>query len=696
MPTNQRARLLAWSIPLAFASVLGAQGPTLADAQAAARTIDAMVGRALAARQQEPNPLVDDATFLRRAYLTIVGRIPSAAEAQAFLRDGSGNRRAALIERLLESPGRDSHEFHYWADLLRGRSRLMRQTSGEPFLHWLKESIAADQPYDAMVRDMLTAEGPAHQRGNGATGYILRDLGMPLDNMANTIRVFLGTRVECAQCHNHPFDKWTQRQFFEMSAFFGGMRYQSDFERSAAGQSLRQMAQQVYAEHGRQAQQALRRLILPLGVGVAGSGTGLLRLPDDYKYDDAKPGQPVAAQVIFGERVDLPVELPRVPQRPPARAQAARGRNVPVGKEVDARETFAAWLTDPANPRFAANAANRQWKRVFGRGLIEPVDDLRDDTRAAIPELMDFLAQLFADLRFDVKQYQRVLLHTQLFQRAVPADEPAAEAAYLFPGPLLQRLSAEQLWDSLLTLVVRDVDSRLLPPGARAEEVYRRFDDLANASPELLRDLVGRELVRYSDPAKYRELERERRAQEVRARMAQNDERQREARPILRDLALARRKGDEAETARLMARLRDLGVAIPGERLPGGGDRDLLRASDLQQPAPANHLLRLFGQSDRETAEAASREATVPQVLAMLNGFVEQQVLGRKDSALRQQLDAARTPPEKVRVAYLAILGREPDARERVSWTPLVQAGEAGVRDLVWVLVNSHEFRFQR
>ncbi|MCK5941842.1 MAG: DUF1549 domain-containing protein, partial [Planctomycetes bacterium] len=164
-----------------------------------AAKLDALLERGLQRKRVEPQPLVDDATFVRRAYLNIVGRIPTLKETERFLADQNPDKRTDLCDLLLDSPGRTSHFSNYWFDLLRVQSR-QRQLSGEPFAHFVRTAVRDDLPYDEFVRAMLTAEGPAHGRDNGATGHLMRDNGMPHDSMANTVRLFLGTRLECAQC----------------------------------------------------------------------------------------------------------------------------------------------------------------------------------------------------------------------------------------------------------------------------------------------------------------------------------------------------------------------------------------------------------------------------------------------------------------------------------------------------------------
>ena len=149
-------------------------------------------------------------------------------------------------------------------------------------------------PYDELVSALITSDGPALERGNGATGYYLRDRGMPEDNMSNTVRIFLGTRLECAQCHDHPFDAWTQKDYFRMVAFTGGVKTQLESYNSPQAREVRQLVNKL--PQGQR--QKVRRALQPLNLGVAGGGTGLARLPEDYQYDDGEPNEIVTAHAI--------------------------------------------------------------------------------------------------------------------------------------------------------------------------------------------------------------------------------------------------------------------------------------------------------------------------------------------------------------------------------------------------------------
>jgi hypothetical protein len=672
---------------------------------AAAREIDRLVDADLAANAVPPNPALDDAGFVRRIYLDLAGRIPTEAETSVFLGSSATDRREALIDRLLESPAYASHLFNWVADLLRVKSRLTNNVSGEPYIHFIKEALAANTPWDVFVRELLTASGPAHQRGHGATGYYLRDRGMPEDNMSNTITVFLGTRLECAQCHNHPFDKWTQIQYHEMVAFTGGLRYTDDtFPRSPEGQRLRALADTFKGEKGKERSlesRAFGNLMQPLQYGISGGGNGLYRLPKDYPYEDAKANQPVKAKVMFGHEVALEVEIPQERKVEPKGKKAAGIK----ASDVHSRDAYAKWLTAAENPRFTTVIANRLWKRFFGAGVIEPVDNLRESTKPVNPALMKHLESVMQGMGFDLKQYIRVLVNSRTYQREACRKDLAEEAAFRFPGPLLRRMSAEQLWDSMVTLVVPDVDATLLEPGEAAEAVYAGYDRLVNLTPEQAKAMVEMDVLRQKDPAKYRELRRKK-EEEAKAALKANAELEKRLADLKEAHKAARKKGDEAESRRLRGEIQALAQGSDPLLMPdmkgmyrkGGENRGgLLRASDLPQPANPGHFLREFGQSDREQIDASHRDSSVPQTLSLLNGFVDKTLLPNAKAAIRQAAAAAASPGDKARAIFRGMLSRDPSARERGIWEPdLASRGDAAVKDLMWTLVNTHEFMFIR
>lgn len=645
-----------------------------------AAKIDALLARGLKRHQATPLPLVDDATFVRRTYLNVVGRIPTLKETEKFLADQSPEKRTALVDLLLNSAGRTSHFSNYWFDLLRVKSR-QRQLSGEPFAHFIRQSVIDNMPYDEFVQELLVAEGAAHATDNGATGHLMRDNGMPHDSMANTVRLFLGTRLECAQCHNHPFDHWTQKQFFEMAAFFGNMRYRDN---RVIG-NFRGLRQELAGEDQRTRQAALR-LVRRITQGIQGTGSGVEQLPKDYQYDDARPMAAIKASTIFGQKVKL--KYPKTNSRSMSkRARAQRRRNAEIATGINSREALAAWMTDKKNPQFAKVIANRMWARTFGRGLVEPRDDWKKDTKAIHPELLKELERLIVRLDFDLRQFERVLLHTQLFQQEAGKTDPQPGTAPLFTGPVLRRMTSQQVWDSLLTLVFDDLDERLRNPGNRAKNVYAAYEQVKNADKdEVLR------LVKGGRGSMMRSMAKERR-KELAQQKAREKAAKRRAAPLMKQLADARRDGDLLRVNELQKQLAEMGINL-GERASKGFEQDLLRASDLEQPARLGHILREFGQSDRETIDAFTDVATVPQVLTLMNGFLDQRVLNGQ-SALRRDLQFAPDGARRIRIAFLTTLNREPTEEELTDWRRQVAVnGKGTLNDLVWVLCNSNEFRF--
>ena len=185
----------------------------------AAADIDRMVGAILAENGQQPNAPATDAQFLRRIYVDAVGRVPTAKEADTFLKNPAPDKRAKLIDDLVFSPGYSMQMFNWMADLLRVKDTFGKGVPAFTFEDWLKMRLAADAPWDKLVYEMLTADGRLCD--NGATGFMLFDAEMPLDGVSNLMTTFLGTNMACAQCHDHPLAEWKQRDFYQMAAFFG-------------------------------------------------------------------------------------------------------------------------------------------------------------------------------------------------------------------------------------------------------------------------------------------------------------------------------------------------------------------------------------------------------------------------------------------------------------------------------------------
>lgn len=577
----------------------------------AASKIDTFVAANYKKFNVQPNPKTTDEQFVRRIYLDVTGTIPSFSQTALFLSSKDPEKRSKLIDQLLGSDGYASHFFNYWADVLRYTDSLNVNVRGDHYRQWIKQSLAENKPWNRMVYEMLTADGLIWK--NPATGYLQRDANMPLDNMNNTIRIFLGTRIGCAQCHNHPFDRWTQKEFYQMAAFTIGTKGQagatdSRFFKDNPNERLREdfYAIEQEEEDRRNSYYRFERMLTYNQMIVNDQADVKIRLPKDYAYSDAKPNDVVEPKVLFGKPVSL-------------------------GKNESPRQGFARWVVQKDNPRFALTLANRLWKQCFGIGQIEPVDDMMDSTVAENPALMAFLEAEMKTLGFDMKEFLRMIFHTETYQRQACFEELQTGQPYHFPGPILRRMTAEQVWDSFVTL----------------------------ASPT---------------PFEYREMP----AELVTSQM-NVDLNSANAEEVLE----AERAMNQAESSKSKRQQKYLykGTLIA-------------RASELPSPVPPNHFLRVFGQSDRELISASSTTGSVPQVLFMFNGPITHMLL-EKDSTIYGNIAKRDDVVNGVKAMFMTILNRVPTPEEsQIAVEEVKRAGVPGYGNVVWSLVNTREFLF--
>ncbi len=394
-------------LPAVFIALAAFPVPAATSAQPAAAQIDALLEAHWKTEKVKGNEPISDEVFARRIYLDLAGRIPTAPELMVFLENTRPDKRAALIDTLLAQESYVSHFYEYWADILRVKTQHINRSGviEAAYEKFLKESLRANKPYDQLVRELLSAKGYAWD--DGAVGYYERDPEMPLENMALTARVFLGTRIECAQCHNHPFDKWKQTEFYHLAAYTYGNRSVNEAF-SGARDAIRAREQAILddfkkekaasTDGGQAAEQRKKerldameyRKIVGIIKGCVGQlfspiglerhGESVLKLPHDFKQSDGQPGD-----------VMKPVTLME-----PA-AEVAPGD--------DPAQVFARWATSPANPRFTKVIVNRLWQAMFGVALLEPLDELREDTKPMAPALEEYLEKLMIAQRYDLRAF---------------------------------------------------------------------------------------------------------------------------------------------------------------------------------------------------------------------------------------------------------------------------------------------------
>lgn len=576
----------------------------------AAGRLDGEVESKLLSKDMQPNEIASDEIFLRRVYLDVAGRIPTLSEATEFLESENPQRREDLIDKLLSSPDYVSNMYNFWADTFRLKERPQANMVADPFLGYVKDAIRTNKKYDQWVYEMLTANGKTWE--NPAVGFQLRDDGMPLPYIDNTVRVFLGTQIGCAQCHDHPFDQWTQYQFYELAAFTTGTR--TRIQRGSPGFKKQNPANLLINEARKKSDKGrvpgeFQRIARANTYSVS-EVKATMRLPHDYAYEDAKPKDVVKPAVLWGE----------IPTK------AINGTP---------REQFAAWVTSADNPQFAKTIANRLWKRFLGTGLVEPIDDFRDEHPCVNEPLLDFLSAEIVRQDFDLKEFTRMILYSRTYQRQSSDYDITSGEIYYFPGPTVRRMTAEQVWDSILTLAVHNPWPFQRPT---ADEMAPILDlDFATATYDSVKSQSERFAKTYFMGPYKRSLNKH---------------------------------------------------AYQGNIL--------CRASELPSPVPADHFLRQFGQGDRETINASQQDATVPQILAMFNGPITHVML-EAGSAIVDNVLAIKSTKERIDAIFLSVLTRRPNSADRrIAASELSRTRQDGVGygNMIWALLNTREFLF--
>lgn len=352
----------------------------------------------------KPAPLADDATFLRRVYLDLIGTLPSPAEVRKFLADNSATKRSQVIDELLTRP----EYVDYWslkmADLLRAHRRYLGDKGLASFSGWIRQSVRENKPLDQFTRELLTAQGNLFT--NGPVGYYFIDEKVE-DLAETTSQVFLGVRLQCTRCHHHPNEVWSQQDYYGLAAFF------TRLETKDSG-----------------------------AAGARFGGPKSLR-PSAKENPNRKPLLTFAPR-LFGETVS------------------------PAPETADPRQQLAEWITKPDNPFFARNFVNRYWAALLGRGLVEPVDDIRATNPASFPALLDALAKDFAAHHFDAKYLLRTICNSRVYQLAPELNPQYDLDGQLFTHRLPRRLSAEVLLDAINQLTGATEKFEGQPTGTRA------------------------------------------------------------------------------------------------------------------------------------------------------------------------------------------------------------------------------------
>ncbi len=352
-----------------------------------------------------PSPLANDSKFVRRAFLDVTGRLPTAEQARAFVEDKTPNKRDKLIDYLLDHPGYGDYFANKWALVLRNKRAQTDPSQSFKFHDWIRRAIQQNMPYDEFVRNILAATGEVED--HPAVAWYT-DVDTPTEEMEDTAQLFLGLRIQCARCHHHPYEQWSQNDYYGFEAFF-------------------------------------TRVARKPGI----KGTANARIVHN-------PGVAQAQNIRTLEYLK-PTGLGGVP--------------LEIEPYEDPRHLLVDWMASPDNPFFARALVNRYWKHFFGRGIVDPEDDMRVTNPPSNPELLDGLAKSFIDSGFNNKQLVRTICTSSTYQLSSEPNEYNLTDKQNFSSFYPRRMNAEPLYDAINQVAGTTVNFAGLPVGTRAVQL---------------------------------------------------------------------------------------------------------------------------------------------------------------------------------------------------------------------------------
>lgn len=371
--------------------------------------IDELIWAKLQTLGIAPSAPCDDATFHRRAFLDVIGRLPTPDETRAFLADTAADKRVQLVDRLLERPEYADYWANQWADLLRPNPYRVGIKAVFNLDGWLREAFRQNKPYNQFVRELLTAQGSTFH--NGAV-TVFRDRREPDEITTMVSQLFLGIRLDCARCHHHPFEVWSQDDFYSFAAYFARIG------RKGTG----------------------------LSPPISGGEEVIFTAPKG-EVKHPVTGQVMSPKPLFGSTPE-------------------------IGSDDDPRRVLADWIVSDDNPYFAKVIVNRIWADLLGRGLVDPVDDLRATNPPTNPALLDALAEQFRKDGYDLKKLLRTIMTSYVYGlSSLPGERNVGDTRY-YSRHYRQRLRAEVLLDAVTDITGLPETFAAMPPGSRAMELW--------------------------------------------------------------------------------------------------------------------------------------------------------------------------------------------------------------------------------
>jgi len=661
---------------------------------------------------------VDDLGFARRLCLDLVGRIPTGKEIKTFLSWPENERRQRLIDQYMADKGFADRFSAFFADMLRIRSN---QEGGNALLAYVHQAISTDMPYDEMCRRLIATNGKAGRTPE--VGFVLGDDADPMALASATAQVFMGIRISCAQCHDHPFDKWTREDFYSVAAFFGKTRRRENNLTRTVYTTEDKMSSVMWPpeDESDAADRKPMKASFPFPYldeteelafikrfeALREKRNAKSQQPKGPSVDDllASAGAKTKSRLKGSERDLLKVSTEA--------KSDIRGIdiNAELYKRSELRRQLAEKITSPRNRYFSRLIVNRLWKDLVGAGFVEPVDDFRDNNPASHPQTMDYLAEEFVANGFSIRWLVKEIVSSPAYQRSHAArDADAAEREKLeqaFLVTKIRRMKAEAMYDSLVTAGhlfevkhmagenPRVIKQRIRVPVEMTDEEAAQQSDADQ--PEALASNDEAMMAEQNMVASTADYGLEKAIEiDFDAVLAADD-----TSPMIDSMQKMSR--DDIEAMRMAASPTPKpGVKYVTKLVERTVDDNpkFSSAYRMATPAPAGHFLRLFGQPARvDLGDERIENASMRQALLMLNGQLTHQAarVGPLEPVYPMLTGSDADLEKAVQYTYVEILTRKPSANEVAEAIEIIESAAepmTGFADFRWILLNSNEFRF--
>lgn len=664
-------------------------------------------------------PVIDDMAFMRRVTIDLIGRIPTEDEIQQYMKAPVATRRAELVDRLLQDPTFADRWTVFFGDQLRIRSG---QPGGAALTAFIHKAIEVGMPYDVICRQLISANGKAGKQPE--VGFILGDEADPLAMAGVTAQVFMGIRVSCAQCHDHPFDVWTRKEFYGLAAYYGKtQRRESELTRAvytvetdgtrilwppedaAKGEKREPMIPKFpfAMDTEDRASKPIARLVAlreaeeaRKNQGTSSKGPSL----DDLLADAGNK----LAKDNFGKMRDGEIDV--------AGEAKKAARDLQVEKDLyqssKYRANLADLVTSPKNRYFSRSFVNRLWKELVGHGFVEPVDDFSEENTPSHPKTLDYLADEFVASGFDLRSAIRSIVTSQAYQRGhVEAEDLVREEAEkAFVATPVRRMISESLLDSMvLAGHLFDVKHLAGENTKTITTIVREAVKVVDGKPQTqLASITG---VAGGEGGEMKAMGAMTKmpaggGYDLESAIEVNfDSVLMKARGAPEVEAMAKMSNEEIEANEMMAPPGTRTKYIE-KRIQEIIDDNPKFASSMRMNAPAapSHFLRVFGQTSRDAlGEFRDHDPTMRQALMMLNGRVTNEAarVGKLEPMYALLVGPKADQEKAIRLAYREILTREPAADEIADAKAVLSSADTaldGMADLRWALFNCHEFRY--